>query len=271
MLKPKICPLIFTDLDGTLLDHHSYSAEPAASFIETLFVSSIAEVIPVTSKTWTELVWLDRELPFRRTVKISENGSAIYSPKGCGFGIPETKILGVAYDKILEAIDALPARLRREIRGFGDMNANEVMHHTGLNPGSAERAKAREASEPFLWSGTNEAMSELSATMAPAGIQIQQGGRFFHFTGMATKWDAVQVVTSAFRKTRPEYDYRVIALGDGPNDLQMIEGADYGVIIPNQRGAAIRSDKPSVRVAQQAGPAGWVAVVTDILQELDLL
>lgn len=33
MAKPIMQPVIFTDLDGTLLDHHSYSPAPADDLV----------------------------------------------------------------------------------------------------------------------------------------------------------------------------------------------------------------------------------------------
>ena len=50
----------------------------------------------------------------------------------------------------------------------------------------------------------------------------------------------------------------------------MIEAADFGVIMPNPQGVTIESQKPFVRTAPAAGPAGWVAAVTEILAELGL-
>ncbi len=71
--------LIFTDLDGTLLDHDNYSYEPAANLLEKLNNIGIP-VIPTTSKTRSEV------LPLRRAINnehpfITENGAGIYIPK----------------------------------------------------------------------------------------------------------------------------------------------------------------------------------------------
>lgn len=274
MPKTQIYPLIFTDLDGTLLDHESYSPRPADTLIKQLHDANIARVMPVTSKTQAELKWLDRAVSFNGSVKISENGSVIHAPHGFPFSgqhTPKTLVLGVAYQTILSAVAALPDHLRQNISGFADMDAAAVARRTGLPLEDAVRAKERQATEPFLWSGTLTEMDELKQKMAEAGIKIQQGGRFFHFTGAATKEQAVERVTSAYRKNEQERTYVTIALGDGPNDLNMIEAADYGVIIPNANGAAVHSGLPSVHTAEKPGPESWVLSVTQILQELGLL
>ena len=72
--------LVFTDLDGTLLDHESYSFEPALPALAVLKEKNIPLVL-CTSKTRAEIelfrIQLKNIHPF-----ISENGGAIFVPKG---------------------------------------------------------------------------------------------------------------------------------------------------------------------------------------------
>ena len=72
--------VIFTDLDGTLLDHASYrwdEAKPALDLCHRFHIP----VIMVSSKTMAEMNMLQQELglsyPF-----ISENGGGIFFPDG---------------------------------------------------------------------------------------------------------------------------------------------------------------------------------------------
>ncbi|WP_340638223.1 hypothetical protein [Salinicola tamaricis] len=58
--------LVFTDLDGSLLDHHSYDWQPAAPWLERLAAAGVP-VIPTTSKTRAELLALRRELALEHT------------------------------------------------------------------------------------------------------------------------------------------------------------------------------------------------------------
>lgn len=51
--------LLFTDLDGSLLDHHSYDWQPARAWLKRLKQLGVP-VIPVTSKTRSEIVPLRR-------------------------------------------------------------------------------------------------------------------------------------------------------------------------------------------------------------------
>ena len=71
--------IIYTDLDGSLLDHQSYSFAPAANFLERLGNLTIP-VIPVTSKTRNEVLSLRKSLNSRHPFVV-ENGAAICLPK----------------------------------------------------------------------------------------------------------------------------------------------------------------------------------------------
>ncbi len=273
MSDPSLHFLIFTDLDGTLLDHHSYSAKPADGLIRQLRDLSVASVMPTTSKTRSELQALQQSIPINDAISVTENGSVIYAPDGRSFTDEQraqTIIMGVEYTKLLDQINALPQHLRQHVTGFADMSMDALVEATELTVDEAQRAKEREATEPFIWSGPDRAYDELEAIMAGADISIQRGGRFYHFTGQATKEQAMKRVISAFVERQPETNFLSIALGDGPNDLGMIEAADVGVIMPNQDGVTITSSRPHVRVAAVPGPRGWVSTIVEILKEYGL-
>jgi len=53
--------VIFTDLDGSLLDHYSYSFAPAANYLERL-ESQQTPVIAITSKTRAEVLAIREQM-----------------------------------------------------------------------------------------------------------------------------------------------------------------------------------------------------------------
>lgn len=265
--------VIFTDLDGTLLDHHNYSAKPAARLIKRLYDRGTADIIPVTSKTQSELLWLRQSIPLQNILSVTENGSVIHA---CGSSplvdgdCARSIMLGIRYYEILEQVAKLPQSLRNHITGFADMPVEQVMAATGLALDDARRAQDREATEPFLWSGSDTELSALRDILIEENIQVQRGGRFYHLTGQATKENAMAKIISAFVEKKPDFQIISIALGDGPNDLAMIEAADFGVIMPNPDGVTIETAKPHVRTAPVPGSEGWVIAVQEILAELGL-
>jgi mannosyl-3-phosphoglycerate phosphatase len=271
MPKPSIHPVIFTDLDGTLLDHHSYSAQPAERLIQLLCDRDLAEVVPITSKTFAELLWLKRAIPIPFTIGVTENGSVIHGPEDyfqTDSVRSQTVTLGAAYQDILDQINKLSPSIRRKINGFSDMSVAEVGKATGLSFNDAERAKDRQATEPFLWSGSDEELAALETHVGQVDIQLQRGGRFYHLTGRATKEQAMDYIIKSTAERKANSEIVSIALGDGPNDLAMIEAADIGVIMPNPEGVTIVSTNSHVRTAPFPGPEGWVIAVREILAEL---
>ena len=65
-----------------------------------------------------------------------------------------------------------------------------------------------------------------------------------------------------------------LALGDAPNDIEMLQAADFGVIIANPH----RNPLPPMpgegtgRITRTtlAGPAGWNTAVLDLIARLNL-
>lgn len=250
-------PIIFTDLDGTFLDHDTYDYTPALPMLERLKALDIV-VAPVTSKTLAELELL--ALPFDTSTRITENGMAISHES-----IIHTS--NANYDEIKTFLATLPESLRTHINGFNDMSIQEVMQHTGLDQQHAEAAKSRLASEPFLWSGSDAQMAEVSTLGANQNLTITRGGRFYHLMGKGDKNTAIRWVLEQSK----DKNTISIALGDGPNDVSMLAEADYGVIIPNPHGTAISIQNPKGKIitAPLTGPAGWSAALAMILDELE--
>ena len=92
--------IIFTDLDGSLLDHRTYSYSAASPMLATLKKNKIP-LIPVSSKTFDEIIILRRRLnnndPF-----IVENGAAIYIPKDYFSNQPSNTKINITKNDNLE-------------------------------------------------------------------------------------------------------------------------------------------------------------------------
>lgn len=260
--------VVFTDLDGSLLGHLDYSYAPARSALDRLCMNNIP-VIPVTSKTLDEICGYD-DL-FANVPKVAENGMVVDLPQGY-FGAAEYLVPGHSYDEIRAEIDMLPPHLRAYFNGFADMGIDGVIAATGLSLTCARDAYNRKASEPFLWSGGDENLESLKANLAPKGYKITQGGRFYHLMSNGGKDHALSILVKKFQMASPDQRIISIALGDGPNDADMIGAATYGVKIPNDKGAVFDVENPKGTMinAPYEGPAGWSASIHSLLDELGL-
>ena len=257
--RPEI--IVFSDLDGTLIDHDTYSYDAARECLAVLRRRRIPLIL-ASSKTAAEIIPLRRELGFEGSPAICENGAGVIEG-GAGAEASDDD-----HRRLRRLLDRVPEDLRRRFRGFGDMTTEEVMAATGLGHEAAGRARQRNFSEPGLWSGSEADMARFLEYLKQEGISATAGGRFLTLSFGATKADRMAEILACYGGPVS------IALGDAPNDVKMINAADYGVIVANpshaplptldgeKSGRIIRTKKP--------GPEGWSGAVMRILSNLGI-
>ncbi|EHJ05878.1 HAD-IIB family hydrolase [Marinobacter manganoxydans] len=268
MARPHL--IIFSDLDGTLLDHDDYRWQAAGPALDRLKAAQIPLVLN-SSKTMPEIRALREELgnndPF-----IVENGAAVViPPHALGNAEEEVVNFGATRDRVLEVLGAQRKRGAR-FTSFADMSANELAAETGLDPAAAGRAKERLGTEPLLWQGSEEALAEFEAALGSEGLRLVAGGRFLHAMGIFDKADGARFLLNKYREQyREQYGdapVLAIALGDSPNDQQMLESADIPVVIRGVKSDEVRL--PSAKHAMRSlkpGPEGWNECVLNLLFE----
>lgn len=258
MTAPKTPLIVFSDLDGTLLGHGDYSWAPAAGGLRRLRQLG-AGVVLATSKTAAEVAPLRDEIGFADWPAIVENGCGLLPPGQAGSKGTKT------YRDIRALLRSLPTGFR----GFGDMSAQEVAAATGLPLAAAEKAKDRQYSEPGLWTGTDRAVQAFTAAAAAVGLTARRGGRFLTLSMGGTKADRMEEILTAYS---PEHS---IALGDAPNDVEMLQRADFGVIVRNDHGPpmpALPGEAAGrIRRSELEGPRGWAEAISHLLLELELI
>ena len=248
--------IVFTDLDGTLLDHETYDWRAALPALTRLKAMNAAVVL-ASSKTGPEIARLQNEMGLTQWPAIVENGAGLL-----GDGAPPQ------YTALRASLDQIDPSLRQGFTGFGDMSPDEVAQCTGLAREDAERAKARAFSEPGLWSGADHARERFISSLAALGITAREGGRFLTLSFGTTKADQMAKVIT---RLSPRH---TIALGDAPNDIEMLEAADFGVIVANPHRTPLPPLHGEVggRICRSelAGPLGWNTTVLQLLDRIDL-
>ncbi len=279
MNTDSLLPLIFTDLDGSLLDHYSYSFKPAEALLHQLKNLDFP-VIFNTSKTRAELVVLRRTLgnqdPF-----IVENGAAIYIPASIKlseiFDLPLSngyycKTFTQSRRHWLEKIGQLAPELQSQFQGFSTMSVNELAAATGLSAQGAELAMAREFNEPGKWTGSESEKTMFIRELEQSEAVILSGGRFLHVGGQTDKGSAMKWLVQLYRQHYPGKQIISIALGDSNNDQDMLENADMSVLIKSPVHAFPRLEKQQrVYYTENEGPGGWVEGLTHHLHQLKIL
>jgi len=201
--------VIFTDLDGTLLDDQDYRWTAARPALLALARAHCPLVI-VTSKTRAEVEPILRALG-RREPFVVENGGAIYIPTRYfpfipAGAIPERGgwhkvILGTPRPRLVKKLTFAARRAGVQIRGFSQMTAREVAERTGLPLDDARRALRRQYDEPFvILNETARAWPRLREEIECQGFGTTRGSRFFHITGRSDKSGAVARLAGWLRR-----------------------------------------------------------------------
>ena len=264
--------LIFTDLDGTLLNPDDYRYEPALPVIQQLKEKTIP-IVPVTSKTRKEVEALCQDLDLQEPF-ITENGSGIFfQPTDERFDLSSLenwkgyrlKRLGCTYDDARNGLQTISVELGESLRGFGDLSVEDIQHYTGLDEHGAYRAKSRDFTEPFI-TPKSIAKSRIEAVVKTAGFKVTVGDRFSHLIGtQAGKGNAVQYLIQAFQGMHPNSTIKTIGLGNSPNDLEMLERVDVPIIIPGYQAPHPELENRGWMIAPDAGALGWALALTTIL------
>ncbi|MBY6006334.1 HAD-IIB family hydrolase [Salipiger bermudensis] len=250
--------IVFTDLDGTLLDHGDYSYSAAMPALDALRAQGIPLIL-ASSKTAAEIAPLHDALGLGDWPIIVENGAQRVTP---GADMHDRSV----YARLRRLLDDLPADLRTSYRGFGDMTDDEVAEITGLPLAGARLARLRNFTEPGIWSGDESDLAAFLAALEAKGIAARRGGRFLTLSFGGTKAQQMAGIMADLGRDT------AIALGDAPNDTEMLETARYGVIIRNDHGQGIpalpgETDGTIIR-SEAPGPAGWNACVLALLDRL---
>lgn len=267
--------VIYTDLDGTLLDHASYSLDESRPALQLALARSIP-IVFCSSKTRAEIEVIRQDAgvsgPF-----IVENGGAIYIPEHYfRFEIPgshkregyDVLEFGTAHADLVKVLQRLEAELGANLRGFHEMTVEQVASDCGLSLEEARRAKLREYDEPFaIENGRAEVENKLAKRIVQLGLNLTRGGRYLHLLGDNNKGRAVQNLTGLFR--RDDQELITVGLGDSLNDLPMLKEVDLPFLVRKPDGRyddELLRQLPRVHLAEGVGPAGWNAAVTDLLK-----
>jgi mannosyl-3-phosphoglycerate phosphatase len=261
--------IVFTDLDGTLLDSKTYSYEKSLAAINRLKENGIP-IIFCSAKTRAEQEIYRGELglfhPF-----IVENGGAIFIPRAY---FPFPFDYHKAVDDLLAIELAIPRSTVRKLlaeigkqndfrfTGFTHMSAVKVAEITGLTLESSKLAQQREYDEPVEFDSSGKGVSEFLAKLAEAGLNWSHGGRLCHVTGGGGKGKAVEILSGLYRKMW--WKIRTVGLGNGLNDLPLLQQVDIPILVQKRDHSWEDMNLPRLRKVQGVGPEGWSRAIVEI-------
>jgi mannosyl-3-phosphoglycerate phosphatase len=261
--------IVFTDLDGSLLDRDTYSFEWARPALEQLRRQRIPLII-VSSKTRQEIEFWRRHLQNNHPFVV-ENGGAAYIPDGYFALAPPGSIhrdgynfiqFGDLYSDLVTCLQRASLESRCEVLGFHDMTAQEIARRCGVPLEQAQLAQQREFDEPFEVLDT--ARTELLlAAIKKGGRSWTRGGRFYHVLGGNDKARAVELLSRLYRQSHDEVV--TVGLGDGLNDLQFLKQVDVPVLVRSTDSERLQAELPGACLTQSPGPSGWNQAILELI------
>lgn len=259
--------IIFTDLDGTLLDPVTYSDAVARPVVARLIDKGIP-LIFCSSKTRAEQEVHRRRLgiadPF-----IVENGGAIFIKRGYFplayryhrvFGDYHVIELGIAYPEIRERLKEISQRHKLAIPGFGDMTAEDIARLTGLDVASAKLAQKREYEETLNLDAKD--IDFILPKIAAAGLTWNRGGKFYGVSEGNDKGRATRILIKLFQQKLG--GIKTIGIGDSLNDLSMLAEVDHPVLVQKAGNYWDAIDLKNIYRVKGEGPQGWIRAIKEL-------
>jgi len=263
--------LLFTDIDGTLIDHHTYSYAFAKKALKKLALNSVP-VIFCSSKTFSEQVYLQKKLDINYPF-IFENGSAVAIPKEFFPSITANRVnISESHDMVVLtkknsndigiALKKINTLFNLNCYGYSKSNDKEIAAKTGLHGKAVHRAKGRWFTESlFSERPTQEALQVLESF----GLCALQGGRFFTVQGKdVDKGKAVEVVIQLFQDLWGEKT-TTIGIGDSLNDAPFLKVVDLPFLVQKHDGCWAEVKANKLTKIRAIGPKGFSEMTSAIL------
>ena len=262
--------LVFTDLDGSLLNHDDYDFTAALPAIQQLNDRSIP-IIFTSSKTLDELRHIGELTGIQQPV-IHETGCGITWPDGYFTHQPGNQhSLCAPYEAITRLLAGLRNQHQYRFNGFHDLSIDEIAAITGLSHAQAKLARSRQYGEPVQWQDTDERLDTFRQQVEAAGFHLIQGGRFIHVMSPVNKASAIQWLVAQYRQSEPGTEWLTIGLGDSMNDQQLLEAVDFPYLVRNLHlttQQAQLTHLPKIKLTKQCGAAGWNEAISGFLETI---
>ena len=264
MNKNKI--LIFTDLDGSVLDRDTFKFDQIKEFIKKLISSGI-HIIPNSSKTEIEIIEFNEELG-ENLAYISENGSVINGLNLLNPNFPRKIILSREKKELIEIFkNKVPENLQNKCKFISTLNKDDQINIFGLSKTKLKNALNRKYTEPFLFEGNKNEKKDLKKILKENFLTIQEGGRVINLCDNVNKVKSMNRILKIYKKI--ESSFKVIAVGDNYNDLDMLKNSDLPCLVFNDQFKEDQINIDNLIISNKPSPEGWADVIKLALAKLE--
>ena len=159
-MKQKKQIIIFTDLDGSLLDKDTFEFHEIEDYFRDL-VSKGIKIIPNSSKTKAELSNFNKQYNLNLSF-IAENGSSIHGLNLIHENLPNNIFLSRAVDEIYKIYNQnVTDNLKEKVTFILNLKSNEQQEIFGLSLEKMNLAIKRDHSIPIQFNGTESEKKNL--------------------------------------------------------------------------------------------------------------
>ena len=254
--------LIFSDIDGTFMNHKNYSYSILKKYI--LLLKNNCQVIFNSSKTFEEMNELNQSLKIRSPF-IVENGACIFFPKDYNQVFFDKKFfkhrnyLGYKLTKkkshsLISEINHL--RKKYKFSFFSELSDFQLKKITNLDIQGIKKSRMRMFTNPLCWEDAQIKKKQFEKEINNLGYEISHGGRFLHLCDSYNKGKAVKKFLKILNLQK-KLIYKTISIGDSHNDLSMLEQTDYSCIIKSSKKKLLLKKKKNNYYSKNFAPKGW--------------
>lgn len=266
--------VVFTDIDGTLIDIFSGKYGETDKLIHTLKANNIPIVL-CSAKTCAEQNKIREDLglmdPF-----IVENGGAIIIPTGYfDFQLDMEQIrlkeegyiiieLGKSATEIRTKLSEIKNKLKIEFKSIADVSIEELSKLATMPIDYAKRMSEREYAETILQIKKSD-IPMFITNIEKMGMKVIHGGRFFDVTICTDKGKAVNILVNLFRK-RYHNHVKFFGVGDSMNDVSMLKHMDVPMLVQKPDSSWSELEIENVIRLNGIGPEGWKSAFNVIME-----
>ena len=265
-MKRKKQIIIFTDLDGSLLDKQTFKFDVIENYFRELILEGII-IILNSSKTEAELIDFNKRNNFNLCF-ISENGSSIHNLDLINKKFPNQISLSRSYDKIYKTYNEnVSLHLKRKIKLILKLDAKEQQKILGLPLDKLSLALKRMHTIPIQFNGNEIEKNIFTKTICEIGLSAQSGGRIINIGDDTNKFKAMSKALSLISK---EIDDEIVTIGvgDNHNDIEMLKHTDYPCLVKNESFNASLIDIDNLIKSIEPSPEGWADVIKTAIQKI---
>lgn len=288
--------LIFTALEGALLDPHTESFDGAETALAEIDRRKIPLIL-ASRKTRAQLDGILRKIGHSHPF-ISENGGGIFIPDGYfNLKIPGIErrsrflCLPIAkpHAEAVAALDDISAAAGVSVVSFHEMTPREIAQNTGLAVRDAEPVKLRDFDEPFFFAGASEsAIAAFQEEAARRKATLYNDGHFWHISLGCDLGKAVRTLVKLYLSAAPRTRLSSVGLGSNADDIALLKAVDHPILLSPQvdrasgssSGSSDRDKIPSDKIPSQddfrtlpkasrgetQGAQGWERAILGLLQ-----